>query len=97
MRRIRGAIVVALMTRNARIACQVVIVVDVTVRANPRRHGVHSDQGETGVVVIKRGICPVNRVVTRFASRGEPGRCVRRVGGSRVILLVASVAECAIQ
>jgi len=35
--------------------------------------------------------------VARFARRGEAGRRVRRVGSSRVVLLVARVAQCAIE
>ena len=47
--------------------------------------------------MIKRGICPVDRVVARFARRREPSRRVRGVVGSRVILLVARIAQSAIQ
>ena len=65
--------------------------------ADPGRHRVHSCQGEARVVVIKRGVCPVNCVVARFARRGESSRCVRRVGGPRVVLLVAGIAQSAIQ
>jgi len=97
MSRVGGSVVVGLMAGAARVAVQVVIVVDVTVSAYPWRNGVHSDQGETCVVVIKGGVCPVDRVVAGLAGRGESSRRVRRVGGSRVVLLVARVAECAIQ
>jgi len=64
-------VVIALMARAARVAGQVVIVVHVAIGAYPRRHGVHSHQCEARVVVIKRGIGPVNRVVAGFARRGE--------------------------
>ena len=47
--------------------------------------------------MIKRGVCPVDRVVARFARRGESGRRVCRVGGPRVLLLVARVAQSAVQ
>ena len=47
--------------------------------------------------MIKGGVCPVDRVVARFARRGESGRGVCRVGGSRVVLLVAGIAQSAIQ
>jgi len=97
VRRVCGAIVVALVARNAGIAGQVVIVVDVTIGAHSRGNGVHSGQGEAGVVVIKGGICPVNRVVAGFARRGESGGCVCRVSRSGVVLLVARVTKCAIQ
>ena len=65
--------------------------------AYPRRHGVLSDQCEARVVVIKRRIRPINRVVTRFARRGEAGRPVRRVGRPSVILLMARIAQRAVQ
>ena len=97
MRRVRGAVVIALVARNARIAGQVVIVVHVAVRAYPRRHSVHSCQCEARVVVVKRGVRPVDRVVTSFARRGEARRGVRRVSRSGVVLLVARVAQRAIQ
>ena len=97
MGRVGGPVVVGLMAGAAGVAVQAVIVVHVAVGAYPWRSGVHSDQGETRVVVIKGGVCPVDRVVTGFASRGEPSRRVRRVGGSRVIALMARVAERAIQ
>jgi len=42
MCRVGGAVVIALMACNARIAGQAVIVVDVAVGADPRRHCVHA-------------------------------------------------------
>jgi hypothetical protein len=56
-----------------------------------------ADQCEARVVVIKGRIRPVNRVVARFARRGEPSRRVRGVGCSCVVLLVARVAQRAVQ
>ena len=92
-----GPVVVGLMACTARVAVQTVIVVDVAVGAYPRWHSVQPDQRETRVVVIEGGIGPVNRVVARFAGRGESSRRVRRASRSRVILLMARVAERAIQ
>jgi Mg2+ and Co2+ transporter CorA len=69
----------------------------VAIGAYPRRHGVHSHQCEARVVVIKRGIGPVNRVVAGFARRRESSRCMRRVGRTRVVLLVTRVAQRAIE
>jgi len=89
MRRVGGAVVIALVARNACIAGQVVIVVHVAVRAYPRRHSVHSCQCEARVVVVKRGVGPVDRVVTSFTRRGEARGGVRRVSRSGVVLLVA--------
>ena len=48
----------------------------------------HARECEARVVVVKRGVRPVDRVVTSFARRGEPRRCVRRVSRSGVVLLV---------
>ena len=56
-----------------------------------------SGQGESRVVVIERRICPDSGVMAEFAGRRESGRRVRRAGGSRVVLLVARVAQCAIE
>ena len=89
-------VVVSLMACAARVAVQTVIIVNVAVRTYPRRHGVHSDQCEAGVVVIERGIGPVDSVVTRIASCGESSRRMSRVRRSGVILLMARVAECAV-
>ena len=97
MGRVGGPVVVGLMAGAARVAVQVVVAVDVTVSAYPWRNGVQSDQGETRVVVIKGGVCPVDRVVAGFAGGGEPSRRVRRVGGPVVVGLMARIAERAIQ
>ena len=47
--------------------------------------------------MIKRRICPDSGVVAEFAGRRESGRRVRRVGGTRVVLLVAGIAQRAVQ
>lgn len=47
--------------------------------------------------MIECGICPDNRVVTEFAGGGEASRRVGRVGGSRVILLMARIARRAVE
>ena len=97
MRRTGGAVVIVLMAANAGVAVEAVVVVNVAVGAHPRRHRVLSYQCEARAVVIKRRVCPIKRVVARFARRGEASRCVSRVGCSSVIFLVARVAQSAIQ
>ena len=97
MRWIGRAIVIGLMAGNAGVAVQAVVVVNVAIGAYPRGYGVLSDQCEARVVVIEGGVCPNVRVVTRFARRWEACRCVRRVGRSRVVFLVARVTERAVQ
>ena len=57
----------------------------------------HPGQGEARIVVIERGVCPIDRVVACFASCGKSSGCVRGVVGSRVVLLVARIAQSAIQ
>lgn len=57
----------------------------------------HAGQRERGVVVIKRGIGPIDRVMADLARGGEASRRVSRVRGARVVLLVARVAQRAIQ
>ena len=47
--------------------------------------------------MIERGICPDSSVMAEFAGRRESGRSVRRTGCAGVILLVARIAQCAVQ
>ena len=94
---IGGVVVIGLMAADTSRGQRRVVAVDVAVGAYPRRHYVRAGQREGGVVVIKRGIGPVRRVVTKFARSGEASRCVGRVGCAGVILLVARVAQSAIQ
>lgn len=65
--------------------------------AYPGRHGVHSDQWESCVVVIKGRVCPDIRVVAHLARCGEAGGRMRWIRRARVILLVARVAQRAVQ
>ena len=97
MRWIGCVVVIGLMAVDAGVAVEAVVVINVAVGAHPRRHRVLSYQCEARGVVIKRRVCPIERVVARFARRGEASRCVSRVGGSRVIFLVAGVAQSAVQ
>ena len=65
--------------------------------AYPWRDSVLSDQGEARIVVIERRIRPINRVVTGFARSRESSRGVCGISGSGVILLVAGIAQRAVQ
>ena len=77
------ALEVRLVAGNARGAGQVVIIVDVTVAALQRRHGVCTHQWEAGAGVIELAVRPQNRVVTIGAgggdSRGQVGERADRV------------------
>ena len=72
------AIEVVLVARNAGRVRDVVVVVDVAVRARPWRDGVRSGQRETSLRVIELAIRPLNRVMTLFASGREPRVWYRR-------------------
>ena len=79
----------------ARVAChagQVVVVVDVTVGAFTRWHGVAAGQKESGRGVIELGVQPVVRCMTGLARRRELRVDVIRIRGSNEVLLVAGVA-----
>ena len=71
------------MTRHARRARQVVVVVDVTIRALARRYGVRTGQNESGGRVIELPVGPGHSVVTLLARCRETGmrdwRCSRVV------------------
>jgi len=95
--RIRRVVVIGLMAADARDWQRRVVVVHVAVSADARRNDVRTGQRERRVVVIKRGVGPDRRVMAKFARSREARGCVRRVRSARVILLVARVAECAVQ
>ena len=90
-------VVVGLVAANARGRQRRVIVVNVAIGADPRRNGVRASKGEGRVVVIERGIRPAGRVVAEFARGREARRRMGRIGSARVVLLVARVAERAVQ
>ena len=91
--RSRGIVEIVLVTRNAAGVGDVVVVVDVAVRALPRRHGMRSGQGERRLRVVERCRLPGGRGVALLASRGETARYVIRIRGSLKILLVARNAS----
>jgi len=90
--RSRGAGEIFLVTREARRAGQVVIVVDVAIDALAGRIRVSSSQKEPGHAVIKLGVQPVVCRVTALARGGELGRNVVRVGSVLKVRLVAGDA-----
>ena len=94
MRGIIGRRVILLVARVTRSASQVVVVVDVAVRALPRRHGVRSSQWETRSRVVELAVGPEHRVVTAFAGGREAGMGNGRRGAS-IIVLVAGVTRSA--
>ena len=95
--RIGRVVVIRLVTTDTRRWQRCVVVIDVAIRALPRRHRVRSRQRERSVVVIERGVCPYGCVMADFAGRGESGRGVGRIVGAGVILLVARVTQNAVQ
>ena len=58
MVRIRRALKILQMARDARGHCKVVVVINMAVRALPGRHRMHASQRETCGVVIEGGIQP---------------------------------------
>jgi len=97
MTRVRGVVVVGLMAADAGRGERRVVVVDMAVGTHARRHQVRASQGEGCGVVVEGGVGPRGSVVTKLARGGESCRGVRRIGGATVILLVARIAERAVQ
>ena len=73
---------VGLVARNAQRAVQVVVVVDMTVRAGARRNHMRTGQWESGLRVIELAIGPLDGVVALLASGREPGV---RYGSGRIL------------
>ena len=90
-------VVVVLVASHARGAREVVVVVDVTIGALTRRHGVRSSQREAGGVVIEGSIQPATSAVALIAGLREIRGNVVWVRGALKILEVATHARCARQ
>ena len=95
--RIRRVVVVGLVAPDARRRQRGVVVVHVAIGAHARRHRMRTGQGEGSVVVVEGRVGPDGRVVADLARRGEARSCMRWVRGVGVILLVARIAERAVQ
>ena len=90
--RIRCPLVVLQVTGHARVRGQVVVVIDMAVGALPRRHRVHTGQGEGGKRVIERRVRPGDRVMTLIAGLREASRNVVRIGSRLIVLQMAAHA-----
>ena len=89
---IGGSLVVLQVAGHACRAGEVVITVDVTVGALPRRNSVRSRQRKAGAVVIECRIQPGVGNVARVARRRKLSLRVVRIGGRQVVGGMAGVA-----
>ena len=96
VRGIIGRCVILLVARVTRSASQVVVAVDVAIRALAGRHGVRSGQREPRGRVVKLAMAPEHRVMTTFAGGRETGMG-NGSRGAGIIFQVAGVTRCAIQ
>jgi len=92
-----GVVVVGLMATDTRGWQRRVVIVDMAVGAHARRHQVRTGKGEGCVAVIERRVCPDDGVVAEFARSRESGRTVRRIVRASVVVLMARIAEGAVQ
>lgn len=90
--RIRCSLIVLQVTTHAGRASEVVIVVDMAIRALTRWYGVHPRQREVRHVVIERGVRPRRGVMALRASLGKVGRDVVRIRRSPIVLQVTAHA-----
>jgi len=86
---IRRALEIRHVTADAGGIGEVVVVVEVTVGALPRRHRVHAGQRKSRRVMIELRVQPVIRAVASIASHGKLASYVIGIGGSVVVRFVA--------
>ena len=87
----RGRVVVVLLvTTHTGGNSDVVVAVDVTIRALPRWNGMLSGQGPAGCGVIESAIHPVDRVMALLAGRREIGGDVIHWRGRVVVVLLVA-------
>ena len=92
--RVRGLVVVLLMTGDATRLVELVIVIDVAIGASARWDGVRPGQRPSSLRMIELAVHPVDRVMTGFTGSGETGRdMVNGLLGVVVILLMAGDAR----
>ena len=84
--RIVGVLEVRQVAGHARGAAQGVVVVDVAVGAEPRRHGMQAGQSKTGRGVVEHAIGPQVRVVALLAG-GRESRCCVGHWGIRIVVI----------
>ena len=92
-RRLR-VVVVILMATDATGVRDAVVVVDVAIRALPRRHGVLASEGPPGSRMVKGAVHPVDSVVALLAGCGEvcPDVINRRLRVVVVILMATDAS-----
>ena len=92
---VRRPLVVLQVARDTRGARKVVIVVDVAVRAQARRHRVPAAERKPGAAVVEGCVQPRNRIVALLAGLSEIRRGVVGIGRPLVVLQVARDARSA--
>ena len=95
--RVRGVVVIGLMAADACDGQSRVIAVHVAVRALAWWHGVRSRQRERRVGVIEGGVGPDRGVMAQLTRGGESRRSMGGIVGACIILLMARVAQRAVQ
>lgn len=91
---IGGALVVLQVAGDASRADQIVVVVDVAVRALPRRHGMRAGQRKSDGTVIELCVGPIVEAVTLFTGDGKLARNVIGIQCLLIILRVARITGC---
>jgi len=94
---VAGVVVVSLMASDASRRQRGVVAVDVAIGAHARWHSMRAGQGEGCVVVVERRVCPYSGVMTELAGGRETGGGMCRIGRAGVVLLMARVAQGAVQ
>ena len=89
---VRRSLIVLQVAAHARRSRQIVVIVNVAIRALARRHGVHTRERESCAVVIEGRVQPRTRVVALIAALGEVRSYVVGIRRSLKVLQVAAHA-----